>query len=70
MAMSPAYTKPLSSKAPKELLLDQGHSDLPQVSLMEHFERAFPLLNSPSYPPPLCDITHGDEDSKLGGCLI
>ena len=32
--------QPLRSRAPREILQDQDQQDLPQASLLEHFERA------------------------------
>lgn len=38
--------KPLHSRAPKEILMDLQQADLPQASLIEHFEREAPYIKS------------------------
>lgn len=44
--------QPLQSRAPRDVLMDQDQQDLPQASLLEHFERAPPL---PLFLQPISD---------------
>jgi hypothetical protein len=51
--------QPLRSRAPKDILLDQDQQDLPQASLLEHFERTLllPLTSCPSTLNPVHAVT-------------